>query len=107
MVDVARIVPTFFVADVRRSVEWYQTVMGFALDFLSAEYAGVALGDARIHLAQRKPSIKGAAYVQLRSGIDGYIAQIQARGQAPAFPLKDHDYGMREATLRDPDGNDL
>lgn len=41
------------------------------------------------------------------SGIDDYVAAIQARGQALTASLKDHPYGMREATVRDPDGNDV
>ncbi|MBA3541732.1 MAG: VOC family protein [Deltaproteobacteria bacterium] len=60
------VVPTLFVTDVRRSVEWYERVLGFHVAFA-----------------------------------------IAAAGHARTSPLKDHDYGMREATVRDPDGNDI
>ena len=100
-------IPTFFVADVVRSVEWYESVLGFRRLFLISDYAGVGLGPARIHLAQHVPPLKGACYLRLVSGLDEYVAAIQARGQPLTASLKDHPYGMREATVRDPDGNDL
>jgi catechol 2,3-dioxygenase-like lactoylglutathione lyase family enzyme len=107
MIEVKDIVPTFFVPDLRRSVEWYRDVLGFTVAFLHDEYAGVELGRARIHLAQHRPPLRGAAYLRLQSGVDEYVAAIEARGQRLTAALKDHDYGMREATVRDPDGNDL
>ena len=105
MVDVETAVPTFFVASLGRSVEWYERVLGFDRLFLFDDYAGVALGPARIHLAERDPPIKGACYLRLRSGVDEYVAAIEGRGQKLTAMLKDHPYGMREATVRDPDGN--
>ena len=39
--------------------------------------------------------------------IDEYVAAIVAAGQSLTASLKNHDYGMREATVRDPDGNDI
>ena len=107
MPDVIAVKPTFFVSDVKRSADWYVRVLGFEIEFMSDDYAGVGLGPVRIHLAQAPKAIKGAAYLQLASGVDEYVAQIVARGHALTHPVKDHDYGMREATVRDPDGNDL
>jgi catechol 2,3-dioxygenase-like lactoylglutathione lyase family enzyme len=112
MPDIKDFVPTFFVADVRKSVQWYERVMGFRLAFITRGYAGVDLGAARIHLAGReatKPGLvyKGAAYLRLNSGVDEYVASIEGKGEKLVSTLKDHDYGMREATVRDIDGNDL
>jgi len=113
MPDVEAAVPTFFVQDVRRSADWYVRVLGFRVAFDVDGYAGVALGPATIHLAQAQAppagvSYKAACYLRLRSGVDDLVARIQAAGQPLTSTLKDHpDYGMREATVRDPDGNDL
>jgi catechol 2,3-dioxygenase-like lactoylglutathione lyase family enzyme len=111
MPSVERAVPVLFVQDAKRSVDWYTRVLGFHVLFDHGEYAGVALGDAQIHLAQRSPPegvrMKGAFYLRLASGIDDYIAEIAATGHAFASSPKDHDYGMREATVRDPDGHDI
>lgn len=113
MPHVESIAPTLFVEDLGRSIEWYVRVLGFAVDFQAAQYAGVRLGPARIMLAQVEPaaagvSYKGACHLLMGSGIDEYVAQIEATGQALTATLKDRpEYGMREATVRDPDGHDI
>lgn len=111
---VEAVVPTFFVQDARASIEWYVRVLGFQVEFDTGTYAGVTRGPATIHLAQvqtRAPAglrYKAACYLRLQSGLDDYIAAIEDTGQPLTAPLKDHpDYGMREATVRDPDGNDI
>ena len=102
------VIPTFFVADVSRSVEWYGRVLQFSTVFAASDYAGVELGPARIHLALHSPPLKGACYLRLSARLDAYIAAIISRGGRIAAGLQDHlGYGMREATVRDPDGNDL
>jgi len=114
MLSVEAVVPTFFVQDVRKSVEWYLRVLGFRVAFDADGYAGVTLGPATIHLAQieRPPPgglrYKGGCYLRVAAGVDEYIGRIQAAGQPLTAALKDHpEYGMREATVRDPDGNDI
>ncbi len=85
MPDVKDVVSTFFVADVRKAVDWYERVLGFKTAFIAggptepAGYAGVELGPARIHLGQievKKPGLvyKGACYLRLNSGVDQYVA---------------------------------
>ena len=117
MPTIKDVIPTFFVEDVRKSAKWYQRVMGFKVAFIAEApgepaYCGVDLGPARIHLAQlepRRPGVifKGACYLRLEEGVDEYVAGVAAKGQQLTSSLKDHDYGMREATVRDPDGNDI
>ena len=92
--------------------DWYVRVLGFRVVFEHGGYAGVALGPAEIHLAEAAPrdglQYQAGCYLRVASGIDEYIAQIQGTGQALTATLKDHPvYDMREATVRDPDGNDL
>jgi predicted enzyme related to lactoylglutathione lyase len=44
----------------------------------------------------------------LPPGVDDYVAQIEASGQRMTAPAKDRpEYGLREAHVRDPDGNDI
>jgi catechol 2,3-dioxygenase-like lactoylglutathione lyase family enzyme len=113
MSTVEAIAPSFFVQDVNRSVDWYVRVLGFGVAWKTADHAGVRLGPALIVLAQVGPappgvSYKGACHLRLASEVDNYIARIEAAGQALTATLKDHpEYGMREATVRDPDGNDI
>ena len=40
--------------------------------------------------------------------MDAYVAQIEAAGQPLTAPATDRpEYGLREAAVRDPDGNDI
>jgi catechol 2,3-dioxygenase-like lactoylglutathione lyase family enzyme len=103
-------IPVFFVQDAKRSIEWYTRVLGFRLLFEVGEYCGIGREDAEIHLAQRGAggvSNKAGCYLRIANGIDEYIAAIVGAGEPLVASLKDHDYGMREATVRDPDGNDI
>ena len=106
-----RVSPVFFVQNAKRSIEWYTRVLGFRVLFEYPDYAGIGLDGAHIHLAQRSAPdgvrLKGGCYLRLASGIDEYVAAIVAAGQSLTASLKNHDYGMREATVRDPDGNDI
>jgi len=108
MPDVTAVVPTFFVPDVRKAADWYVRVLGFSHEFMTDDYAGVTLGPVTIHLAQFSKALKGACYLRLARGLDAYVAEIVARGHALTAPPKDHpEYGMREVTVRDLDGNDI
>lgn len=113
MPTVEAIAPSFFVKDLPRSIDWYVRVLGFRVAFQTADYAGVTLGPATIVLVQvgTAPaglSYKAACHLRLASGVDDYVAQIEAAGQPLTAPVKDRpEYGMREATVRDPDGNDI
>jgi catechol 2,3-dioxygenase-like lactoylglutathione lyase family enzyme len=113
MPTVEAIAPSFFVKDLVRSIDWYVRVLGFRVSFQAADYAGVSLGPATIVLVQvgTAPaglSYKAACHLRLASGVDDYVAQIQAAGQPLTATVKDRpEYGMREASVRDPDGNDI
>lgn len=107
MIEIERAIPTMNVSDIESSCRWYERVLGFRITFRRAEYAGLSLGGAHIHLAQWQPPITAAFYLRLTDGVDQYVASIQAKGEALMQPLTDHDYGMREATVRDPDGNEI
>jgi catechol 2,3-dioxygenase-like lactoylglutathione lyase family enzyme len=113
MPTVEAIAPSFFVKDLGSSVDWYVRVLGFGVAFQAADYAGVRLGPALIVLAQvgTTPaglSYKGACHLRLASGVDDYVAQIEAAGQPLTAAAKDRpEYGLREAHVRDPDGNDI
>lgn len=113
MPTVEAIAPGFFVKDLDRSIEWYVRVLGFRVAWKAANHAGVRLGPVGIVLVQAATvpngvSYKAACHLRLTSGVDDYVAQIQAAGQPLAAAVKDRpEYGMREAAVRDPDGNDI
>jgi catechol 2,3-dioxygenase-like lactoylglutathione lyase family enzyme len=113
MPTIEAIAPNFFVRDLDRSVDWYVRVLGFGVAWKAADHAGVRVGPVLIVLAQvgtapAGVSYKSACHLRLASGVDDYAAQIEAAGQPLTATVKDHpEYGMREATVRDPDGNDI
>ena len=92
-------------------------MLGFAVAWNAADHAGVRLGPALIVLVQPGAWVasapagvryKSACHLRVASGIDDYAAQIEAAGQPLAATVTDRpEYGMREACVRDPDGNDI
>ena len=113
MPTVEAIAPSFFVEDLGRSIDWYVRVLGFQVVWKAADHAGVRLGPALIVLAQVGPppagiSYRGACHLRLASGVDDYAARIETAGQPLTARAADRpEYGMREAAVRDPDGNDI
>ncbi|MGE5537671.1 MAG: bleomycin resistance protein [Gemmatimonas sp.] len=101
----------FAVADVVRSVAHYRDTLGFDVEFTWGEppvYAGVERSGVLIHLqaadgARRGP---GAVYVFCRD-VDALHAELAARGARVILAPNDYDYGMRDFTIADPDGNRL
>ena len=96
-----------FVSDLEAAIAWYERVLGFKLTFRITDYAGLSLGGAYIHLGRWEPPITAAFYLELAHGIDEFVASVEAKGVQILSALKDQDYGMREATVHDPDGNEV
>jgi catechol 2,3-dioxygenase-like lactoylglutathione lyase family enzyme len=94
MPEVDKAVPVFFVHDAKRSIDWYTCVLGFRLQLDHGGYAGIALEDAQIHLAQRGDGdtsvrYKAGCYLRLKSGIDAYVNGVVATGESLVSPLAD------------------
>lgn len=101
----------FPVRDVDASLRYFVDVLGFTEEFRFGEYAGIQRDDCCIHLsAEGNPNTgkagTGAVYI-FCDDVDGYFADIAGRGAANAQEPKDYEYGMRDFTMRDPDGNQL
>ena len=63
---------------------------------------------AQVPTAPAGVTYKSACHLRLASGADDYAAQIEAAGQPLTAKVKDRpEYGMRDACVRDPDGNDI
>ena len=109
MIEVERAIPTLFVRDLDAACAWYERVLGFRTTsrIPKYEYAELKLGGATIHLARSEPPITAAFYLRLASGVDELVASMEAKGEPILSPLQDRDYGMRDATVHDPDGNEI
>lgn len=107
MPTVEAIAPDFLVADLSRSVEWYARVLGFQAEWQAEDHAGVRRGAALILLSAARDGAGRQGVCHLRvEGVDDLVAEIEASRWSLITPARDRpEYGMREAALRDPDGN--
>jgi catechol 2,3-dioxygenase-like lactoylglutathione lyase family enzyme len=103
---VAGFEPIFTVADVPRSTDHYAK-MGFEIGYHDATYAFAHRDmDLTIHLAQADGdpgSAIGSLYIHCDDA-DQVADEWRKAGLEVAGP-KDEDYGKREGSHRDPDGN--
>jgi len=101
----------FTVRDVAGSLAFYTDRMGFAVQFGMGDpptYAIVERETVSLHLmpASQDPSGLGtsAIYVYV-DDVDALHAELVAMGCPIEIAPGDFSYGMRETSLRDPDGN--
>lgn len=90
-------------------MSYFTEVLGFAERFRFGDYGGVAYQEIQIHLsgptATNKRQVgQGSLYI-FADDVDGYYAEIMARGAKTQAPPGDYDYGMRDFVIEDPDGN--
>lgn len=98
--------PIFTVTDVARSVAWFERA-GFEASFHDVAYAFVHRErDLTIHVAQARGGAvpgHGALYIHCQDA-DRVAAEWRAAG-IEVDGLRDEDYGRREGSITDPDGN--
>ena len=98
--------PVFKVTDVGRSVAWFERA-GFEASFHDDGYAFVHRErDLTIHLSQVRDGDvagQGALYLHCQDA-DRVAAEWRTAG-IEVDGLRDEDYGRREGSITDPDGN--
>ncbi len=98
--------PIFKVASVTRSVAWFEWA-GFGVSFHDDTYAFAHRDrDLTIHLARAvgdEPPGHGAVYLHCHDA-DQVAEEWRQAGIAVVDPW-DEDYGKREGSITDPDGN--
>jgi len=109
------IAPHFYASDLGRTRRFYESVLGFTLDYADGEpphYAVMRRDDVYVHLSQVGPNRMalqpGAAFVAV-AGVDALWTRVRERRDCVVVDLTDSDYGsgvrFRVFTLRDPDDN--
>lgn len=103
----------FHVTDIERSIAFYTGALGFQLDFRFGEpttYAGLSLGPVCLHISAFYPykdnTGHGNLYISFDE-VDSLYQQLAAAGVDFYCPIDDRDYGMRDFSVRDPDGNQI
>jgi uncharacterized glyoxalase superfamily protein PhnB len=98
--------PIFTVTDVQRAVDHYQR-LGFSTSSHDETYAFAHRDDLTIHLAHRDDPAKGPTALYLHvDDADQLAAAWRQAGMHVTGP-EDFDYGKREGSHTDPDGNKL
>jgi uncharacterized glyoxalase superfamily protein PhnB len=132
---VAFIDPYIRVRNVGRSVDWYKRMLGFKVGMAMPEKkkpafvrlhvdgpngAALMVGDGSNPmsgrkvpkaiaeaLAARKAQKVVSFYYRVDKGIDDLFRSVRRKKAKVVLPIQDMDYGMREFTIRDPDGYEV
>ena len=112
-----RVLPCLLVADMRRSLDYYQRVLGFTQtgyypiesDPIRTEVrrddVAIVLHTEAAHGSAEKPALTGALYF-FPENVDRLAEEL--RGKTPfAWGPENTDFGMREFAIQDPDGYTL
>jgi len=111
----ARVVPVLIVHDVRDAVAWYGEVLGFVEHVRIGEghraQLGLPSGAAELIVAEvrpgrRLPTADRSHQVMLKVEDAGAVlARAIGRGAIESDPLRDWEYGERQAAFTDPFGH--
>lgn len=102
--------PVLSVADIHSAVKFYVERLGFSEDFTQGEpptFAGVRLDQVQIFLQTGHSSPGGSAVYFVVGNADDLHAFQRANGVSAMLEPEDRDWGLRDFTIRDPDGNHL
>jgi catechol 2,3-dioxygenase-like lactoylglutathione lyase family enzyme len=96
------------VSDLPASTAWYERLLGAPPAFLPNDAEAVwELADHRFLYIELRPKHAGhAMHTVFVSDFDERVAGIAGRGLEPA-ERETYDNGVRKATFRDPDGNEI
>ena len=96
------------VRDYAAAVAWYERLLGAAPSFLPNDTEAVwELAEHRyIYIDVRPENAGHAMHTLFVSDFDARVSQIAERGLEPA-DRETYANGVRKATFRDPDGNEI
>jgi catechol 2,3-dioxygenase-like lactoylglutathione lyase family enzyme len=110
-VDCERLHPGLPVADVPAAVEFYTTRLGFTPGFAwggePPTFAGVNLGEVQVFLFQGTPTPEGGNVYFVVGDADELYAFHRDAGVEVLQEIGDREYGLRDYTVRGPDGHRL
>ena len=101
--------PVFFVSDIRRSIDFYVTGLGFTKKWHEAEGKGtvcqVDRGGSEIILSEEPERLdRGRLFLELTpEGLDELLAEVRER----SVPSERSWWGYDVLRIQDPDGNEL
>jgi len=96
------------VTDYTRSAKWYERFLGSEPSFVpTATEAVWELAEHRFVFIEERPQHAGhAMHTIFVDDLDAFVSEIADRGIQPAR-RETYSNGVRKATYRDPDGNEI
>ena len=108
-VSMRAVTPILQVADLSRAIDFYTKTLEFELGWTGGSppfIASVCRDDVSLNLRLENSPTPSRVYIEV-DGVDAYCQRICAAGVSMIHPLEDRDYGMRDGTFTDPDGNSI
>jgi predicted enzyme related to lactoylglutathione lyase len=98
--------PLLGVPDVSSTADFYREVLGFRSDAegTSDEYTVVWRDNAALHLVPADGPPQGAGVFLWVEDVDGYHDEVVGRGAEISVPIGTRPYGIRDFSIRDPNG---
>jgi predicted enzyme related to lactoylglutathione lyase len=98
--------PLLIVPDVPSTADFYRRILGFKTDggSATAEYSVVWRDNAAVHLARGERAPTGVRIFFWVKDVDALHADVVHRGAAIEVPLETRPYGVRDFSIRDPNG---
>jgi predicted enzyme related to lactoylglutathione lyase len=100
------IIPILCVRDLRASIEFYRTKLGFTVSFNAGDFAGIARDGRALYLAQGSQGQPGTWIWIGIEDVDAVHRDLVAQGVGIKQPPTDQPWA-REMHILDPDGNVL
>lgn len=98
--------PVLLVPDVPATADFYRRVLGFRTDpgTDTPEYTVVWRDNAALHLARSKHPPSGVRLFFWVRDVDMLYQEVVGRGVAIDVPIGTRPYGVRDFSIRDPNG---
>jgi catechol 2,3-dioxygenase-like lactoylglutathione lyase family enzyme len=97
------------VSDLAASIAFYVEA-GFVLERRTAGFASLQIDGRYLLLSESAAAVAGPNPPNLRiavEDVEAAFARAQGLGWRVAYGLADHGYGLRDFTVRDPDGYEV
>lgn len=99
------ITPQLPVSDVAEAQRYYRDVLGFRIDFTRDDFGAVRCGGAEIFLQRSERPQPGTWCCVRVDDADALYAIYRERGAEIVEKIDSKPWGMREFTIRDPNGH--
>jgi len=98
--------PLLLVPDVSATADFYRMILGFTTDpgAETPDYSVVWRDNAAVHLAKGEHAPTGVRIFFWVKDVNALYAEVTGRGAAIAVPIGTRPYGVRDFSIRDPNG---